>query len=50
VPANREELIGYGLSEEIIHYKRRWFVLTQDSDRVLPDLLARRKPVRDIMP
>ena len=47
VPANREELSGYGLSEEIIHYKRRWFVLTDDVDGVLPGLLARRKPVRD---
>ncbi len=48
VPANREELLGYGLSDEIIQYKRRWFVLTEDADRVLPVLLARRKPVRDL--
>lgn len=30
VPADREELLGYGLSEEIIQYKRRWFVVKDD--------------------
>jgi protein strawberry notch len=48
VPANREELLRYHLSEEIVHFKRRWFVLTDDAPGVLPKLLAHRKPVRDI--
>ncbi|MBX9787486.1 MAG: strawberry notch family protein [Pirellulales bacterium] len=48
VPANREELLRYGLSEEIIHYKRRWFVIQDGAHEVLPRLLAQRKPIKDL--
>lgn len=48
VPANREELLGYGFSEEIVHYKRRWFVLLEEAAAPLAELLARRKAVRDL--
>jgi hypothetical protein len=48
VPANRAELDGYGLSEEIISYKRRWFVVLDEATTVLPHVLARRKAVRDV--
>lgn len=47
VPANRAELERYGLSEEIISYKRRWFVAVDDARPMLRALLARRRPVRD---
>jgi hypothetical protein len=47
VPANRAELERYGLSEEIIRYKRRWFVVLEDAPAVLPRLLAQRRPIRD---
>ena len=46
-PANRAELERYGLSEEIISYKRRWFVVLEDAPAVLPTLLAQRRPTRD---
>lgn len=48
VAANREELRGYGLTEEIIAYKRRWFVVMDDATNVLPRVLTHRKPVRDL--
>jgi len=48
VPANREELLGYGLSEEIIQYKRRWFVVREDAGEMLPRLLVHRKAVKDL--
>ncbi|QDV89903.1 hypothetical protein RAS2_09780 [Phycisphaerae bacterium RAS2] len=48
VPANREELRRYGLAEEIIHHKRRWFVVLDDAAELLPGLLGRRRPVRDL--
>ena len=48
VPANREELRGYGLSEEIIHYKRRWFVIQDEAADMLTRLLLQRRPVKDI--
>ena len=47
VPANRDELLGYGLSEEIIHYKRRWFVVKDDALDMLVRLLAQRRPIKD---
>lgn len=47
VPANREELRRYGLCEEIISYKRRWFVVLDDAEPVLSALLAQRKAIRD---
>jgi len=47
VPANREELRGYGFTEEIISYKRRWFVVSHDAAPALVRLLPYRKPVRD---
>lgn len=47
VPANRAELEGYGLSEEIISYKRRWFVVLDEAPAVLARLIAQRRPVRD---
>ncbi|MEX2170709.1 MAG: hypothetical protein WD851_15440, partial [Pirellulales bacterium] len=48
VPANREELFGYGFAEEIIQYKRRWFVVKDEAGEMLPRLLAHRKPIRDL--
>jgi hypothetical protein len=48
VPGNREELRRYGLSEEIINYKRRWFVPLDEATATLPNLLAQRKPIRDL--
>jgi hypothetical protein len=48
VPANREELLRYGLSEEIIQYKRRWFVIEDQAGAMLPRLLAHRKAVKDL--
>jgi hypothetical protein len=48
VPANRDELLQYGLSEEIIHFKRRWFVLLDNAESVLPNLLEHRRPVKDL--
>jgi hypothetical protein len=47
VPANRQELLRYGLSEEILHFKRRWFVTVDEASAVLPRLLKHRRPVRD---
>jgi hypothetical protein len=48
ITANREELIRYGLTEEIIHYKRRWFVVKDDALTVLQRLLAQRKAIKDL--
>jgi hypothetical protein len=48
VGAHRDELLGYGLAEEIIHYKRRWFVTLDEAGSVLPELLKRRRPIRDL--
>ena len=48
VPGNREELRRYGLSEEIIYYKRRWFVQSDEAATILPNVLAQRKPIRDL--
>ncbi len=48
VPANRAELEGYGLFEEIISYKRRWFIALDDAPVVLPPLLWKRRAVRDV--
>ena len=48
VPANREELERYGFSEEIINYKRRWFVLSDEAATILPNLVTQRKPIRDL--
>jgi hypothetical protein len=49
VSANRTELSGYGLKEEILHYKRRWFVPQEAAGAVLEKLLLQRKAVRDIL-
>jgi hypothetical protein len=48
VAANRNELEGYGLSEEIVQFKRRWFVILEDAEGVLEAIVARRSAVRDI--
>jgi hypothetical protein len=48
VAANRDELQGYGFTEEIFHFKRRWFVVQENAESVLTGLLAQRKPVRDL--
>jgi hypothetical protein len=48
VPANRDELLGYGFSEEIVYYKRRWFVVREFTDDVLTRLLTQRKPIKDL--
>jgi hypothetical protein len=48
VPANRTALERYGLSEEIISYKRRWFTVQDEAPGVLPRMLAHRRPVRHV--
>jgi hypothetical protein len=48
IPANREELLGYGLSEEIVHYKRRWFVVMDNAREIVHSLLARRKAINEL--
>ena len=48
VAANRDELLGYGLSEEVFHYKRRWFVVKENALDVLGQLIPKRKPIRDL--
>jgi hypothetical protein len=48
VPANRAELERYGLSEEIISYKRRWFTVLVEAPAVLAPLLAQRRAVREV--
>jgi hypothetical protein len=48
VPANRDELLTYRLSEEMIHYKRRWFVVKDDAIDMLVRLLPQRKPIKDL--
>jgi len=48
VAANRDELLGYGFSEEIVYYKRRWFVLHEDAEDPLSRLLTQRKPIKDL--
>ena len=48
IPANREELRRYGLAEEIIHHKRRWFAVLEDAPAVIAELLVHRRAVRDI--
>ena len=48
VPAHRDELLRYGLSEEIIYYKRRWFVTADEAKSVLARVLRHRKPVKDL--
>jgi hypothetical protein len=48
VAANRDELLGYGLSEEIIHYRRRWFVVHECAQDVLSRPLTQRKPIKDL--
>ncbi len=48
VPANREELRRYGLSEEIVSFKRHWFTVLDEAPAVLSELLTHRRPVRDL--
>lgn len=48
VPANRKELRRYGLCEEIINFKRRWFVVQDDAPEVLAQLLTHRRAIRDM--
>ncbi len=48
VPANRSELEHYGLSEEIVQFKRRWFVVVEDAETGLRALFGRRQPIRDV--
>lgn len=48
VPANRDELRRYGLSEEIIGFKRRWFALPDEAPAVLSRLVAQRRVIRDV--
>lgn len=50
VAGNRQELTSYGFIEEIIHFKRRWFVLEEAAAPVpvLSNLLERRRPVREL--
>ncbi|MCK6456015.1 MAG: strawberry notch C-terminal domain-containing protein [Phycisphaerae bacterium] len=47
VPANREELRRYGLSEEIVGYKRRWFAPQGGAASALRRLLLHRRAIRD---
>jgi len=46
VPANHDELRRYGLSEEIVGYKRRWFVPAGAARDALAGLLAQRRAIR----
>ncbi len=48
VPGNREQLRRYGLSEEIVGYKRRWFVAKDIVAAILPRLLVQRRAIRDV--
>jgi len=48
IAGNRQELAAYGFVEEIMHFKRRWFVLEDGATPVLARLLERRRPVRDL--
>jgi hypothetical protein len=48
VTANRDELLAYGLAEEIVHYKRRWFVVKEDARELLARMLPKRKAVKDL--
>src|SRR5262249_45542068 len=48
VPVHRDELLGYGLAEEIIHYKRRWFATFDDASTVLSRLLKHHRPIKDL--
>lgn len=48
VPADREELRLFGFVEEIIAYKRRWFVILDGSVDALASLLDRKKAIKDI--
>lgn len=48
VAANRTELEHHGLSEEIVQFKRRWFVVAEDAESVLGRLFERRQPIRDV--
>ncbi len=48
VAANRSELEHYGLSEEIVQFKRRWFVVVEDAESALAKLFERRRPIRDM--
>lgn len=47
VAANRSELEHYGLSEEIVQFRRRWFVVVEDAEFALAKLFERRRPIRD---
>lgn len=47
-PANREELNRYGFSHEVVHHKRRWFVVMDAAEHVLTLLLKKRRAVRDL--
>ncbi|MCC6357352.1 MAG: strawberry notch family protein [Phycisphaerales bacterium] len=46
--ANRAELEHYGLSEEIVRFKRHWFVVVEDAESALAKLLERHQPIRDV--
>lgn len=48
VAANRDELERYGLCEEIVHFKRRWFVVMDDAQAVLGKLVTFRRPIREV--
>lgn len=48
VAANRMELEHYGLCEEIVHFKRRWFVVLDDAEVVLSKVITRHRPIREM--
>ncbi len=48
VAANRVELEHYGLCEEIVHFKRRWFVVLDDAEVVLSKVIMRHRPIREM--
>jgi len=48
IPASRDELLRYGLKQEVVHHKRRWFVVIEDAETVLTQLLIKRKAIRDL--
>ena len=47
-PGQSPRAAVYGLAEEIIQFRRRWFVVLEDATVVLSQLLAKRKAVKDL--
>lgn len=46
--ADYSELRGYGFQEEVLNYKRRWFVMPDEAAVVLERLIKHHKAIRDV--